>query len=381
MVYYVPVPRTRKGKQVALLVLGIVFALFGLVLVAATAATSGTSLVDTATVSNYQIESAGNYQVDDMIVFEGYASKEVEGSEDTLYMMVGYADADDTFCLSSLRVEDGDALYSQIVDYLQDDSQSVGDCVISGCFTTQELEDGAKDYFDEEVSYVQDKLGDGTPVPVEFIYRGATPEEFRTNLNGENTMLMVIGLVFLGIGVLMLVFFGVGVSKAKSQNQYQGQPMQPAFGGQPVYAQPGQQPAQPAYGQQPVQGNFAQPVQPAYGQQPVQGSFAQPAQPAYGQQPAQGGFAQPAQPVYGQQPVQGNFAQPVQPAYGQQPAAPVTPAVQPAAPAAPVAQPAAPVMQPADPVAEQPAPVQPAAEADAAQEAQEAKNPDETNLV
>lgn len=375
MVYYAPAPRTNRGLRIVLLVCGIVLLALGLLLALAARTFAEADLVDVSQVSADEISTLHNYEIDNMVVFESYASQSQDNAEDTQFLMVGYYDANGTLCLSSLAVADGSPLYAAVMNYLMDDSMSVGDYIVGGCFTTKELESGAEDYFSDEVDYVQSQLDDGTGVPVEFVYTADSPAAFEKSVKSGAAPGVGAGLFIAEVGAALLVAAIVLYSKAKKQALAYGQPVygQPGYG-QPAYPQAGQpvygRPAPPMYGQ-PAYGQpgYPQAGQPVYGQ-PVPPMYGQPAygQPAYPQagQPVQRFDTQTGQPLYGGQP-----AAPQQPAYPQQPAPAqpafggtfAFPAQQPGdAPVSPAPE-GAPSLQP------EPAPAEAAPEAAAASEA------------
>ena len=256
MVVMVPTPRTPKGQMRLCLFGGITLLVLGALIALASAVFVDTGAVDIASLPASEISSAHNYRIDELYVLDCYAQEDTDAAYPTLYMVVGYGDANDELCYSSLVVAPGSALYEDVNKYMNDSSLGYGDYTVSGYFVATSLTDTSQlSLFDDEAKSMNDEVVEGNIVRIDLVYRAGNAAAFAEYIRGEEMATLIPALVLAGVGVLLIVLYA-GMRKKYSPQGYApvyGQPVQPVMNPQgyapqaaPVYGQPVPQPAQAA---------------------------------------------------------------------------------------------------------------------------------------
>lgn len=155
------------------------------------------------------------YLIDEMVVVDVYAFEHSSNNyllddpnSDLVsknYYLVFFVDRDDQLCAASLSVPKSDAISKQLLDYHNNSRLRIGDCTLSGYFSSSKLESGLDGYLDEAVAGYEDSLGlrDIQTVKLSLSYELEAGGDYAAFVNGSRLDGQLDGLVLLLIGVLL----------------------------------------------------------------------------------------------------------------------------------------------------------------------------------
>lgn len=232
-----------KNKIIGI-VLAVIFAVMGIGILASGSDSSSAELLNVTEITSSQITSDNNYVIEEAMILDCYATMETNGSTSEWYLLIGFYDSTDTLCLTSLEMTKTDAIYQEVIDYLENDALGYGDLVLpvyaSALNLTQSSEIGG--YFQEYLNNMAATGITGSNLWLKLDYMGATMAEYEDQLSSDSTGSIIMGIFFLIFAVVILILsFKMKKSAKKAhtagaaQNIYQAPPAQPQ---QPVYQAP-----------------------------------------------------------------------------------------------------------------------------------------------
>jgi len=265
---------------------GILLFLFGIILLVVPTTDTSKDPEDLSQISYRDVEKDQIYYVEDLLVADQFA---VLNDNDVVYMMVMFQDQDGKVVAANMPLNDSSPIWDDVQDYLNDESQIIGDYSIN-CYvkaeTDYDVEDKLNDLFAEGVQRMRSEMLQAIyPLGLRFDYVcDEDGDPYAIAESSEIVKIVVAVMVFIGA---VLLIFGA-FRKPKQQRQ--------AAAGNYTAAYPKQTTTPSGVSSQPQQvrqvtpmGTFQTTVQqPAqsgytYVQEPVAQSYAQ---PQAAQQPA-----------------------------------------------------------------------------------------------
>lgn len=196
--------------------ISILLVLFGIILlVVPTTDTSG-SPEDLSRISYQDVEKDQIYYVEDLLVADQFA---VLNDDDVIYMLVMFQDQDGKMVAANMPLNDTSPIWDDVQDYLNDDSQIIGDYSIN-CYvkaeTDYDVEDQLNDLFAKGVQRMRGELLQSIyPLGLRFDYVcDEDGDPYATAEAGETVKIVVAVLVFI---VAAYLFSGL-FRKPKKQN-------------------------------------------------------------------------------------------------------------------------------------------------------------------
>jgi len=133
------------------------------------------------------------------------------GHETAWHLLAYYEDGSGKTCYVSLSVDRYDYKQDEILDlcekYLEDESSSVGDLVLSGCFRFSEMSSYGSSYYEEAYEDANGVIpGENTNYDLTYLY--ATAEEYLNKKAQSDLPILIVGVAFLlpsALGIWALV--------------------------------------------------------------------------------------------------------------------------------------------------------------------------------
>lgn len=214
------IPTSREGLKNWLKIVGILLIALAVFFSATKIKYKTPEFVNEGAVSFSEMNHTDVYQMSDIVVFDQYA---VYNTKECQLYLIGVFDKDDTLKFASLStgLYDEKAVFETVNNYLNDNEQQVGDCVLNGGFTVSTFEqfesrvdsrNELKQYYNEmAANYSQDLIAEQTDLVFEFACN--SQEDFSNYLQkaqNENikwiaisAALVVAGIAFIAIGIAM----------------------------------------------------------------------------------------------------------------------------------------------------------------------------------
>lgn len=224
-------------KKVRAIITALVVAVLGVVLLTMNVSTSQDS-VDLAEISAGDLENKTLYYAEDLIVMDVFATME---DKDVLYVAVMFEDEAGEYVVVNMPVNNGDAIWEDVNDYLDDYSQEMGDYVIN-CYVVTEtnvnVDNKLIQFFDEWVDDFEGMVDFSveTNTEVRFNYLCDEDGDPYAQMEKSNVVFTILGVVCLALALVLLYFGVLRKPKAKKTSAIPGytiptyptQPVQPA---------------------------------------------------------------------------------------------------------------------------------------------------------
>lgn len=214
------IPTSREGLKTWLKIVGVLLIALAVFFSATKIKYKTPEFVNEGTVSFSEMNNTDVYQMSDVVVFDQYA---VYNTKECQLYLIGVFDSDDTMKFASLAtgLYDERAIFETVNNYLNDNEQRVGDCVLNGGFTISTFEkfesnpdsrNSLRQFYNEmAVSFQQNFNVEQTDFVFEFACDSqADFDNYLQKAQKENikwiaisAALVAVGIAFIAIGVVM----------------------------------------------------------------------------------------------------------------------------------------------------------------------------------
>ena len=134
-----------------------------------------------------------------------------EDDENTAYVLVACPTASEELLLASLSIDMGLPLYEQIVAFMEDETQLIGDLTFSCyAFINSDISDGALlDYYEEAIDFVRSSFDEAAvgyvQTNLEMEYICDINEDYKSYANSQSLWFAGFGAIFLLTVILRIV--------------------------------------------------------------------------------------------------------------------------------------------------------------------------------
>ncbi len=166
-------------------------------------------VTDVKTLDVFELKSGMAVYIEDAVLMDRYAHTTENGRTKSTQCALGFAMKDGKKAIASLQVPSSGKVYQLMTDYLNDESQQIGDCHLTMYATVSSLGTQFMDYLNEYVTKVFGQLSEYRVVTKTLTMRAETAEEYAAARAREarNNRLMGAGLL-----ALSLLLIGLGVN-------------------------------------------------------------------------------------------------------------------------------------------------------------------------
>lgn len=224
-------------------IMAVIIAIIGIGMIGSSIDDSDTTLMSVESISASQMTGDYDYEFTEAYIFDSYAQYEENDVIKTYYMSVVFYDASGDLCITSMTLEKGDAIYQDVLDYLNDDTLYVGDLVMPLYCTASSfnLDSEVGGYFSEYADELESYGYNTQVVPLQLDYMGSTLTEYEEAVASSRSGSIIMGVCLLLFAAALMIASVVSAKKAKTRaNAKQTVPAQP------VYQAPPQVPVRPA---------------------------------------------------------------------------------------------------------------------------------------
>ncbi len=167
--------------------------------------------------------------IEDAVLLDRYGYTTKDGKTTSSQCAVAFEMADGEWVITSLEVPHSSDLYQVMLDYLNDETQQIGDCRFPMCAEVASLSIEFKNYLYEYVTEVFGQLNEYHVISRKLTMRADTAENYAAaaKKTARNNRLIGAGILALG---LALIGAGVnGAIKRRAQKRETAAGMQEAF--------------------------------------------------------------------------------------------------------------------------------------------------------
>lgn len=217
------VKKTKKaGNPIVLMILGVLFAVFGAVVLIMDVFGGSGNAVDASTIAGSDMKSSDDYYIEELVVIDGYAERTGDG-KNQMYYGVMFQDANDNVIVVSLSATEGSDVYEDLEDYMVSSTTGVGDLVLSGYFKCDKLGSDStslkkyyKEFQSQYGSFLTSNYGHITYLDMDLTYIGETAEDYASHVKSNKLMGCIMGAAFVVLGAVMILLYLNAKKKAKA---------------------------------------------------------------------------------------------------------------------------------------------------------------------
>ena len=210
---FIPIAVPHRNEKFRLII-GVLLIILGLF-----AAVSGLTIpreaIDAATISPDALASGRHYYIEDAVILDQFGYTEEDGKTTSYECAVAFGMANDEWVITAIKVPLSSALFSSVMDYLNDSSQNVGDLRMAMYVGASTLDSEFSTFLD---SYIEEALGpysaDYTTVKFELKYRGADEAAYKKSVDSDRLAMLAVGAVMIVLGGLL---FGLGLGQRRQR--------------------------------------------------------------------------------------------------------------------------------------------------------------------
>lgn len=208
---FTPAIAPRKNETFRLF-LGALLIFFGL-FVAAVGLTSPREAIDASAISPDALTTGRHCFIENAVILDQFGYTEENGKTTSYECAVAFGMANDEWIITALNVPLNGALFSSVLDYLNDSTQYLGDLRMPMYVSTSTLDSTFCTYLD---SYVDEAFGadiaDYTTVHLELKYRGSDEAAYKKSVASDRIALLGTGAAMAVIGSLL---FALGLRQRR----------------------------------------------------------------------------------------------------------------------------------------------------------------------
>lgn len=208
---FIPIVVPRRNEKFRLIV-GILLIILGL-FAAVAGLTIPREAIDATTISPDALTSGKHYYIEDAVILDQFGYTEEDGKTTSYECAVAFGMANDEWVVTAIKVPLNSALFSSVMDYLNDSSQNIGDLRMAMYVGASTLDSEFSTFLD---SYVDEVFGtdsaDYTTVKLELKYRGADETAYKKSVDSDRLAMLAVGAVVIVLGGLL---FGLGLGQRR----------------------------------------------------------------------------------------------------------------------------------------------------------------------
>lgn len=174
---------------------------------------------DVKTISYSSMQEGNEYYFDEMVLIDTYAyvADSTTGYVEMRDYIVSFVDKDGTLVYTSIRTEGYSAFSEKCEAYVENDSLTVGDVILTGCFHGYETGSTLCYYFDKEYELYNAKFP-GEKLNWSFYYDDAeTMAEYKTEERSHQFFSFILGSLLIVPCIIGIV---LQIRKRKELDQY-----------------------------------------------------------------------------------------------------------------------------------------------------------------
>ena len=210
---FIPIVVPRRNEKFRLIV-GILLIILGL-FAAVAGLTIPREAIDATTISPDVLTSGKHYYIEDAVILDQFGYTEEDGKTTSYECAVAFGMANDEWVVTAIKVPLNSALFSSVMDYLNDSSQTLGDLRMAMYVGASTLDSEFSTFLD---SYVDEVFGsdsaDYTTVKLELKYRGADETAYKKSVDSDRLAMLAVGAVVIVLGGLL---FGLGLGQRRQR--------------------------------------------------------------------------------------------------------------------------------------------------------------------
>lgn len=143
--------------------------------------TKQTQVYDVDSLSYTELESGMIYKASELVIVDSFAYQTYNNKTNVCYYLAVFYDSNGRLVAVNMPVYGSDDIYYELMNYSEDDSQVIGDCIVN-CYVKASTYVSDKDevdqYFQEAIATYSEVLGENMiPLDCAFYYHCGSTED------------------------------------------------------------------------------------------------------------------------------------------------------------------------------------------------------------